>query len=188
MADNYVRLDEKAVKKLTSYLEATPKVIPVAIARAMNRAIDSTKTEAARILKEQYTIRASSVKQSISVKKASKTELVAEFLSRSPKASLSMASYRYSPNRDTTGKAFREVTAEIKKGSPFTVKNGFVWNGTVFRRTTNKRLPIEVKSGPTVPQLLGQENAFEELQKNAEEVFMKRLDHEVGALLKGVTK
>ena len=188
MADNYVRLDESAVKKLTSYLEGMPKQAPVAIARAMNRAIDSTKTEASRIVKENYTIKASSVKQSLSVKKASKNELVAQFLSTANSSSLSMAHYKFSPNRDTTGKAFRPVTAEIKKGSPFTVNNGFIWNGNVFRRTGKKRLPIEVKTGPTVPQLLSQEDAFEALQEKAEETFMKRLDHEVGVLLKGVTK
>lgn len=188
MADNYVRLDESAVKKLTSYLEGMPKQAPVAIARAINRAIDSTKTEASRILKENYTIKASSVKQSLSVKKASKNELVAQFLSSANSASLSMAHYKFSPNKETTGKAFKPVTVEIKKGSPFEVKNGFVWNGTVFRRTGKNRLPIEVKTGPTVPQLLSQEDAFEALQAKAEETFMKRLDHEVGVLLKGVTK
>lgn len=183
-----VILDEKAVKKLTSYLEGMPKDAPKAVARAMNRAIMSTGTAAAKIITQKYTLKSKDVKQTVLIKKAKPDELTAEFQSRSDKSSLSMAHYKFSPKKDTTGSNQKPVTATVKKGSPFVVDKGFVYNGNVFRRVGKERLPIEVKTGPTVPQLLSQEDAFEELQKTTADNFMKRLDHEVEALLKGYTK
>ena len=65
-----VILDEKAVKRLTSYLEGMPKDAPKAVARAMNRAIMSTGTAAAKIITQKYTLKSKDVKQTVLIKKA----------------------------------------------------------------------------------------------------------------------
>ena len=74
------------------------------------------------------------------------------------------------------------------KGKPIKLEKGFVWNGNVFSRSGDERLPIIKQTGPTVPQLLNSEKILPQLQEHAQQSFEKRLSHEVDALLKGNVK
>ncbi len=186
--NDFVRLDESAVARLTSYLNGMPQNIPKAIARAMNRAIASVKTEASRSLRAKYTLKNSTILETLQIRKASPNDLVAAMLSRSNVASLPLNRYKVSPKSDTTGNNRQVVKVTKVKGNPFKVDKGFIWRGNVFRREGNGRLPIKKLTGPTVPQLLNSEALVPVLSDKAESTFMKRLDHEVTALLKGNTK
>lgn len=188
MGNDFIRLDKDSIAHMTSYLKAMPQAIPKAIARAMNRAISSAKTEASRTLRTKYTLKASTINETMSLVKAKPNSLVAELKSQSYTASLPLNRYKVNPKRDTTGSPHRAVTIEKIKGKPIKLEKGFVWNGNVFSRSGDERLPIIKQTGPTVPQLLNSEKIMPQLQEYAQQSFEKRLSHEVDVLLKGKVK
>ena len=77
MGNDFIRLDEDSIAHMTSYLKAMPQAIPKAIARAMNRAISSAKTEASRALRTKYTLKASTINETMSLVRAKPNSLVA---------------------------------------------------------------------------------------------------------------
>lgn len=188
MDDLVIKLDKKVVQKALSYLQGMPNEAPKAIARAMNRAISSAKTEAGRAIRQVYTVKTRDFTQTVKLVRAKPNSLEAQFSSRSFENSLSYAHFKYSPKSPTTGSNQKPVKAEIRKGSPFIVDKGFVYNDNVFRREGKSRLPIFVKTGPTVPQMLNTDNIVESVSNKAQDTFEKRISHEVNALLTGKVK
>ncbi|MGN0902876.1 MAG: phage tail protein [Succinivibrio sp.] len=188
MGNDFIRLDEDSISHMTSFLKFMPQAIPKAIARAMNRAISSAKTEASRTLRTKYTLKSSTINETMSLVRAKPNNLTAALKSSSYTASLSLNRYKVNPKKDTTGSPHRSVTVEILKGKPFKLDKGFVWNGTVFRRSGEDRLPIIKQTGPSVPQLLNSEKILPLIQEHVQQTFEKRLSHEVDALLKGDVK
>ncbi len=188
MGKDFIRLDEENLNRMTSYLKAMPQAIPLAIARAMNRTISSAKTEASRALRAKYTLKAATINETMSIIRAKPNSLVAELNSRSYTSSLPLNRYKVRPRQDTTGSPHRAVTIEKIKGKPIKLEKGFVWNGNVFARSGDSRLPIIKQTGPTVPQLLNSEKILPQIQEKAQQTFEKRLSHEVEAILKGNIK
>ena len=99
---------------------------------------------------------------------------------------LTMAHFRIRPSgRDTTGNNRQLVRVEVERTGLKPLKNAFVYNGTVFQRKGATRLPIEPRYGPSVPQMVGNENIVEDIQSEMRDTFQRRIDHEAMRLIKG---
>lgn len=188
MPEAFIKLDERAIKEAEQTLRNVPKATPKAIARALNRTIQNVRTVASKEVRATYTIKAGDFRSNVAIKKASTNNLEAQFTSASLKRTLTLSHFKFSPKSDTTGNKRRPVKATIKKGSPFKVDKGFVWNGNVFHRTSRERLPVAVMTGPTVPRMLNTDEIIGKLRESSQETFTKRLSHEIDAMLKGHTK
>ena len=99
---------------------------------------------------------------------------------------LTMAHFRIRPSgRDTTGNNRQLVRVEVERTGLKPLKNAFVYNGTVFQRKGATRLPIEPRYGPSVPQMVGNENIVEDIQSEMRDTFQRRIDHEATRLIRG---
>lgn len=147
-----------------------------AIANAINRSLITMRKESSKAIRESYTAKASDIKKTIRLEKASKSNLEGTFYSSGTK--ISASHFKITPKTDTTGLNKKAVKVEIKKGSKYTVSRGFNWNSNLFRRKGNARLPIKKEMGPSVPQMLENEDVLDSITQKAHETLEKRLAHE----------
>jgi hypothetical protein len=140
----------------------------------------------AKSVTARYKVKAGEVKPAITINKAKPATLEAQIEAKGFKIPLSHFSVK--PKTDTTGSPHKTAKAEVVKGSPFKVKQGFVWQGNVFKRETEKRLPIQKLAGPAVPQMLQNEELLQGVEDYASDVLKDRLDHEITVLLNGWDK
>ncbi len=94
------------------------KVFPAALAAAINKTIRFTNVAASKEIRQVYNIKAADVKKTISVKKASKNRLRAEFASRG--ARIALAKFGAKQTK-------RGVTVKVKKtGGRKLIKGAFL--------------------------------------------------------------
>lgn len=175
------------IEKLQEKLKDMPEKIPVVTARAMNRAIEAARTQAARSVRETYHVKHGDVIKTIKVKKAHAGDLEANFSSKGE--TLKLVKFRVKANKPlpTRGKY---VVASVKKGSSKMVNKTFmakIFKGepNVYSRVGTKRFPVRAHYGPSIPQMAGNEQVISKVEKRAEEVLDKRLDHEISRVLGG---
>ena len=173
-----------------------------AIARAVNRTLNAVKAEAARIARQRYTARPKKLFDDIVVKKAT-PDTPAGAISIQGRIGVSLIHFKAQPN--TPGVRPRGgVSAQVRKAGPRRVKREagfdrpFVMKkkqggyGVFVRRHGGKwkdfsKGNMHMLFGASPVQALGKA-AEERIQERAGEVFTRRLEHEIEALLSGVAK
>lgn len=180
-------LDLKQTKKLEAIFENTPKQVPIVVTRAINRAAVAARTQMAREARQLYNVKHGVVLRTIKVKKSSYGNLEAEIRSRDTNIPL------YSFGARKIGSS---VYVSVKRGSgkkltggPFigTLKNPRGESGAtnVFTRVSESRGPLKGFYGPSIPQMIGNEEAMSKVGDRASEILDKRLSHEISRLLGG---
>lgn len=182
-----IELTVEQIEKAERMLEHIPGAAPKAMARAINRATDSAKTEAARTVTRGYHIRHRDVLDTIKIHRATPDDLNAIILSRGNL--IPLMKFRVSPNRPTPGKK-RTVVARVKRNGGGSITNAFVTrlkNGHVgvFNRAGKRRFPIEQRYGPSVPEMLNSPSVTQRVQQMASVRLEQRLDHEIDRILEG---
>ena len=179
-----VKIDKKAVGAAINVLNSTKKGAQTAVNRAINRALMRGRTVASKSLRGRYTIKASDVKKSTRLRRPGGTETSGQLVFSGPE--LTIAHFRIRPSgRDTTGNNRQLVRVEVERTGLKPLKNAFVYNGTVFQRKGATRLPIEPRYGPSVPQMVGNENITEGIQSEMRDTFLRRINQEAMRLIKG---
>ncbi|MDT8901838.1 phage tail protein [Anaeroselena agilis] len=160
--------------------------LPAVQARAINRSLGSARAEAVRAVRAEYTVSAEAVRKTIATKNATPSMPLGIIIATG--TPIAMSKFDVSPTRPDP-KAKRSVTVRVKKGSGRkTVKSAFLarmgsGHVGVFKRAGKKRLPIEQRFGPSVPQMLGSDNVTRQIEQKARETLDARLDHEIGRIL-----
>lgn len=182
-----IELTIPQLDKLQEKLKDIPEKIPIVTARAINRSAESAKTQAGRSVRETYVIKQKDVTSTIKIKKAYPADLSAQI--KSTGSALEIMKFKVRANRPlpTRGKY---AVVSVKKGSSKMINGSFVigmGNGhtNVFTRVSKKRLPIRGHYGPSIPQMLGNENVVSKVEDKAMEVLETRLEHEIGRVLGG---
>jgi len=160
-----------------------------AMSRAINRAIQGARTAATKQIRRVYRIKSGDVKATMTLRRATPSNLSASVTSRGKRINL----YAFAPRPSasgTGGKGRRHLTISVLRGRR--TRHRSAWVGSfgksarlrVAMRKGPKRFPIRALSGPAVPQMLGTRDVIAEVEKVAAERLDKRLDHEIGVLLK----
>lgn len=181
MSDGFVKLDEKALLRAERALSEVKGGADKAIARAMNRAVSMSRTQSGKLLTAAYTVKSGTVKKDFHIRRAKPKDMVATLKVSGTK--IPYKDFKIRPRNDTTGKNIKPVKVEIRKGNPFKVERGYVWQGNVFKRRGKSRLPVIKEQGPAVAQMLKQEKVLDEVIEGLEKNFSERLDHEVEYIL-----
>lgn len=190
MAESFY-IDTKEIKSIRVKLDGLKKEIPAATASALNRTLDYTATQIGREVTKTYSIKASLVKKTLRKNRASKTKLNAYISSTGH--TLSLANFPHSPKAPWKGGGAkpRSVTVKIKQGSNkqiSTSPKAFIAptgggpdtvQYNVFRRTGEGRLPITVIRTLSVPQMIGEKDTINRIQKAAEKKLEERIKHEI---------
>lgn len=202
-----VRLDGDGdvVKKAQAVLSGVEGGIEKAVMRSMNRALSSGKTALVKGVKSTYEVNDEPVRDAVKVRRASVTRLAGSIDVKGK--TLSARHFAHDPaGKDTTGSGRKTVRIAIKKGKTSALKTGFIWNGgwgtekhaiylrsggkvraTKGRHAGKKYMVEKLKkmTGPSVPQMAGNEEVSEAVEKRVQEIFERRLTHETNRILKG---
>lgn len=142
--------------------------------RALKRALPFAQKRIVQTLKETYAVQTKAVKSAMSVHK---DDDGAAILIAGPP--LGIDKYSVKPKHDTTGNLRRPVKVSVRKDTARTVDKGFVWQGHVFRRIGDARLPVEKVTGPAVAQLIDDPETLENISKETQDYYEQRLQHEL---------
>lgn len=172
-----IELDKKS-KRIASDLRlfSTKKVN-----RASRAAINRTLTRARKILsvdaRVRYVAKAGPIKASLELKRADEGNLSGSVISTGRQLSLSAfqtTAYKRGPvgvRIMRHGKSVR-VPGMIKKEWP----SGY---SGVMRRTTKRRYPLKTPGGPSVPQMVGNEEVLDKAVPEISEYLNERFLHEI---------
>lgn len=181
-----IKLEREALKKAQFLLQNCKNGFETAVSRAINRSLTLARTQASKLVREDYTVKARTVNKTYKLKKASKSNLEGTFLSKGP--TLGAHEFKFTPKSDTTGAKRRAVKLTIRKDKEFSVQRGFVHQKRIYQRKGKERYPIKTLTGPAVPQMIGSETVMDKLSEQTQEAVEKRLSHEVEVVLKGFDK
>jgi hypothetical protein len=191
-----VAFSEQQIDRAVKMLEHLPGEAPKALARAMNRATENARTEAARRISRRYAIKISAAKRKMGkVKLASPQRLIAQFVTVDRRPGL----YLFGPHPaepGTGGPGKRSLKVRVlRENSPKKIRAAFIaplrsGNIHVTKRIPDTRMASNPKKekvralyGPAVPQMLGQESVLAEVERVAAERLDARLDHEIARVL-----
>jgi len=183
-----IELTAEQIRRAQSYLGHIPGAVPRALVGAINRAAESTRTEASRKVREIYYVKHKDIISTIKIKKASPENLMATVTSSGNL--LPLAKFRVTPQRPQPRRK-SPVVIRVKRGAEGgSVKNVFVARMRsghigVFGRVGKSRLPIQEKYGPSIPQMLGNPTVSVWIEEKAVERLEQRLDHEISRILGG---
>lgn len=183
-----INIDTSGLKAFEKKLWNLEKQIPGATASALNRTLDYTSSQWAKLITQRYSVKSAEVKKSISKKLANKSTLSANISVNGHR--LSFAHFPHNPKIPGTR---RGVKVKITKDSgykqirtkqkPFVATTGaksadkIQYN--VFKRTTEKRYPIVVMRTLSIPQMASYKGISEKVQEAAQRKLEERIEHEV---------
>lgn len=186
MSQSIVRVSDAQIERAQLLLRGVRGGAPKALARSINRSVQNARSNIVKSVREEYTAKAKSVRDTISISKASSSKLEAVVKSVSPP--LPLRDFQVSP-RTENGKRRSPIRVSVKKGNKSSFDKAFVvrTGGTinVFERVGKRRLPIQKLFGPSVPQMIGNDKVITRISDDATAMMEKRLDHEINRLLDG---
>lgn len=185
-----VHFSSEQLEHAARALRGIPDGVQRAAALALNRASTAARTSGITQLLATYTTKRDQVARTMVTSKASKTSLVVGFSSKGGR--IPLTSFQLRPRSPTV--RGERMTVAVRKGSGGkTVGHGFIQRVKggrlmALQRVGAARYPIKGLFGPAAPQMLGEEGVREKIEVRAQEILDKRMDHEIGRLLKGATK
>lgn len=192
MSKGIVSVTDEQIKKVEQMLYGLNVEASKVLSRAINRATTTARAEAVRAVREGYHIRASDVRETMSVHKANAKSLTARVTSKGK--TMPLINFDVSPKRPSPGRKSPYTARVSKAGGRTSLGHAFVArmpNGKVgvFERYGPYRRPIGQKirelHGPSVPQMLGSKGVVEHVSEKAREMMDRRIDHEVKRILGG---
>lgn len=187
-----IEVDAKQLEGVKAALAHLLGAAEKAVARAVNRAAQSAKVAAIRKATQEYVIKRARISETFEVGRATPSQPSAFIRSKGrPRA---LPYFRTRPRQVPRKKPRKALFAQVKQGGGGTIRGAFLARmksghlGVFHRTDGSSSLPIQQNYGPSVPQMLRSPSVSAFIREKAQAVLGERLEHEVGALLKGVMK
>ncbi|MBP1924596.1 hypothetical protein J2Z76_000449 [Sedimentibacter acidaminivorans] len=178
-----IDVDERMINDVQDKLGGFHKRAPGAISNALNRAATNVNSNIKKEVRKEYNIKSQDIGETLAKTKATKGSLRAEV--KSSGRSVPLDRFKVSP-MTVNPKRKSQIKIGVKKDGLKTVMGAFVADVSgkkVFQRSSKSRLPIKKLFGPSVPQMLENENVKEIIETEGHETFNKRLEHEIDRIL-----
>ena len=185
---------EEIKQRLGSFKEKAPTVL----ANAINRTTTNIKKNMAQQTAERYNIKSTDVRKTITITKATRTKL--EGTAKSKASPIALSKFKVSPNRPVSyakGKPSPRVyKVAVKKDSASKpldanpkgfiaiMKAGHKEHKGLFQRVSQASKPIKQYFGPSVPQMIKNEDIMNYIQNDARSTLQKRIDAEISNILR----
>lgn len=162
-------VDSKALDTLSKEMILYPSVVKSAMARSVNSTVKKVKSYVVDDVAQEYNIKKTSVKKTISSVNANRNKLQGMVFITDKRLKMSHFGYKQ-PNR------LKPVQVKIKKGGyvtstsqpPLFVAQSKQGKKEVFKRTTgNSRYPIEWGMTVSIPQMVSNETVYNEIGQKA---------------------
>lgn len=179
-----IEVDTKALKRVAIELaEVSKKDVPKAMVAALNRTIQTVRTDMKREATQLYEIKSGDVQKTLKIGRASASRLQAN--AQSTGRPLGLFHFKVKPRKKPT-KKIKAVQVKIKKADGYkdikTNPKAFIANHNalnVFKRVGKNRLPIVRLTTLSIPQMISNPVALANIQKHAQETLEKRTAHEI---------
>jgi hypothetical protein len=189
-----VKLDTAQLQNAQRVLQTMGKHARPILARSINRAIRGVVTDATNQARQTYTVKAGAVRNSFKKEWASKKRLQGQAVSKGSPLRL----YHFAPRPKKPSNLKHGVSvspkgvrwripgtfiAPMKKGGR---QAGKTVGYGIFKRAGKDRYPLEQQYGPSIPQMVDNEDVQDAVEKGAQERLSKNLEHEVDRHLQKV--
>lgn len=192
-------VDDVAIRDVERRLNQFADKAPNAIARALNRSVSNVRANITKEVRNDYHIKAGDVRKTLKDFKANRNKLVASV--KSSGGVIGLDHFKVSPKTVNPNRK-SQLKIATKKDGVKQILGAFIAdvNGVkVFNRTGEekvratkgryanrpnvKREPIARKFGPSVPQMLGNEEVANRIKQKSHETYENRLTHEIEYIL-----
>lgn len=176
-------VDDAELQRVQGMLGQIAHKAPNVIANSLNRSISNMNANITKEVRKDYHVKAGDIKSTLKAFKASKSNLSAEVKSTGKLVGLDK--FKVTP-KTVNPKRKSQLKIAVKKDGVKQVLGSFVAaiNGTkIFTRDGKKRLPISRLMGPSIPQMIGNEENVKAIQTKAWVAYQKNLNHYVNHLL-----
>lgn len=170
-----VKLDIEEVKRFATDVQRNR--VPLAASRAINKVLGNVRTEASKQIRQERALSASTVRDALTIKRATKALLIGNVTASGRPIPLK----EYQARRTKTG-----VTVKVSPGGRklvvFAGNKGFLVDkigGHVFARTGKQRLPIKKLYGPSIPSTFVKDKVIAALDRVANDSWAKRFAEEL---------
>lgn len=181
-----IKIVPEGFKEALKALENVKMGFPKAAGDAINRGLLAGQTAAAKGIAARYTITSTAVKDNITLKKASWTNLEGHL--NISGAMLPLGTFKISVGHVKLSRGPRRqvISATIRKGAKVLVKGAFqLPSGRIMERRQPDKFPIWPVSTISVAHMAGQKEVGQAIQDRLQEVTKTRLDHNVKFALTG---
>jgi hypothetical protein len=189
MSREFISLGNDRLQKAKNMLVGFEKEIPQVVARAINRSIENARSNVVREVRDRYNVRAKDIRTSIKISRANKNYPTAVLSSTG--GPLPTMAFQVRPGT-VNGKRRTPITVSVKKGQSEKLDRAFIamvgGKTGVYERIGQTRLPIRQMYGPSVPQMIGNDEIVKEIADKARAMLDDRLDHEIKRVLDGALK
>lgn len=191
-------ISEKRLEEVRNLLSHIPGGAEKAVARALNRSLEGARTEAARLMKDRYTMKVSDFKKQFVIIKASPGNLVARVMTRGARSAIT--EFKHTPSSPPRQKgipvaARKKVTTEIVAGQTKGWSHAFLarmrsghlglWTRSETEKTSKGKALIHEFFSLGVPHMFGYGPIIRRVVETASERLNKELDHQIQFFLSG---
>ena len=170
-------------------LKKIPGAFPQAVSNAVNRTLETIRSEAVRGTAGRYFVKQGEIRKTIELKKTSAGNLHGAMISRGKRKKLQ--EYRLTPNSPAGNKKGFKGAVMREGGLKPLPKSAFMINTPnsgwlLFNRIRpgkGWKNVVEHIGSPSIPQIIKNRETIDEMNKRADRVFWQRLDHEAMRIL-----
>lgn len=185
-----VSIEQASMARAYNLLRHINGGFPRTVAAAVNRTLESMKTETVRETQEKYFVKPGEIRKTLKLRKASAGNFQGTMFSKGGRRKLS--NYQLTPRRPQTGRKNVFQGAVKRAGGLKTLpEDTFMMNTpnagyVLFRRVRPGRRwqNITHVHSPAIPQIIKNKETVLTVEKKTQEVFERRLNHEVFRMLK----
>lgn len=189
MSAEYISAGPERLKKARNMLIGFEDEIPKVVSRAINRAIENARANVVREVRDHYNIKAKDIRTTLKISRSNSKNLAAVISSRG--APLPTMAFKVRPGT-VNGRRRTPLTVSVKKGQSENLDRAFIatlgGSKGVYERIGGPRLPIRQLYGPSVPQMIGNEEIIKQIADQARKTLDDRLDHEINRVLEAGVK
>lgn len=181
MSDINFTLDKDNLAELLPALESLGPQAEKAAYRSINKTLASLRSRVTKGVRQTYNITTGRIQKGISIHKATTASLRGELSLHG--RSISLYQFRPTPAYGNSRKPAEGLTVEVKKGEkkvyPGTFYGQINGKPLVLARLTKARHPLEIQTGPSVPEMLEDTSIVERAKLDMEQLFYANFRHEV---------
>ncbi|MEA0565530.1 phage tail protein [Lysinibacillus irui] len=181
-----IEINVLQIERLNQIFRDTPEQIPIVLSRAINESVQAGRTQASREARSKYTVRHGDVLKTLKINRANRGNLYASISSKGELIPL----IAFNPRQTKKG-----VSVAVKKGERKQLKSLFLttltnprYSGSatnVFGRVSAERYPLRGHYGPSIPQMIENDESMASVEGRISEVLYDRTRHGIDFLLRG---
>lgn len=202
-----ITVNDAELQRVQEQLGELKDKAPNIIARALNRSVSNLKATIPKVVRQDYHVKAGAVKETLDAFTANASKLEAQVKSKGKL--LGLNKFKVSPGTVNPNRK-SQLKIAVKKDGTKLIPGAFNANLNgikVFKRTKSKVVPskgtykgrvvkrgprkgkqllraeIERKFGPSVPQMIGNQENVEKINQSAYVTYEKNINHDINRLL-----